>query len=242
MMIPPPFFDIEILLTNETKNKIPLSTLSSGEKQKIHSLSSIVYHIINLNSVEKADNKGLENKTSESYINYPYINVIFDEIELYYHPEWQRRYIYDLLDYISKINSTTINKIKGINITFLTHSPYILSDIPSSNIIRLDKGEIRNGEDGHTLGTNIHDLLAHSFFMKSTTGEYIAQKIKEIIHYYYEVREASPEKLSELQKRDIEKVKQYRSLADKIGESVIKGIINNHLEFIEDQLRIGMAC
>ena len=136
MMTPPSFFSIKIV----PKDGSAFDSLSSGEKQKIHSISSIVYNLIRLNSVEQL--KDEKREESEKIIHYNYINIILDEIELYYHPEWQRTYIANLLDYIGKINSENLKHIKGLNITFLTHSPYILSDIPNTFVLKLIKTNI----------------------------------------------------------------------------------------------------
>ena len=176
IMAPPAFFNSEIVLSNETS----FNSLSSGEKQKIHSLSSIIYHLINLNSVKDEE---VKDDKEENYFSYPFVNIILDEIELYYHPEWQRKYIQDLIDSIAKIPFENINNIEGINISFLTHSPYILSDIPSSNTLRLKKGKPHNiNLSEETFGANIHNLLANDFFMEyGFMGELAKKRIEETI-------------------------------------------------------------
>ena len=171
MMSMPSFFNVEIIPDND----LSMSNFSSGEKQKIFSLSSIIYHLINLNSVEKL---------TTNFINYKYINIILDEIEMYYHPEWQRKYISDLIEYTSKINPESLKQIEGINLTFLTHSPFILSDIPTLNLLML---KVKNNislpdySKDQTFGSNIHDLLIDNFFMTSTIGEYSKEKINEFV-------------------------------------------------------------
>lgn len=177
MMAPPSYFHVEII----PEDKTPFDALSSGEKQRIHSISSIVYHLINLNSVEQLKEEGLE-----SYLHYNYINIVLDEIELYYHPDWQRKFIADLLTYIGKISADNLKHIKALNISFLTHSPFILSDIPSSNTLFLDdKGNPRTDDfKVKTFGANIHDLLKHSFFLKTgSIGEFAKNKINDTINY-----------------------------------------------------------
>ncbi|WP_149914009.1 AAA family ATPase [Sphingobacterium cavernae] len=175
MMSPPSYFYINIV----PKDGSSFGSLSSGEKQKIHSVSSIVYHLINLNSVEQLKEEKAEE--SEKIIHYNYINIILDEIELYYHPEWQRTYIADLLDYIGKINPENLKHIRGLNITFLTHSPYILSDIPNAFVLKLHKGKPYE-EGNETFGANVHDLLANDFFMqKGFMGEWAKSRIKSVI-------------------------------------------------------------
>lgn len=132
----------------------------------------------NLNSVEsqKLRKGGL-------FASYKYINFVLDEVELYYHPEWQRRYVKDLIDYIERINPKNLSHIKGINIMILTHSPYILSDIPKANTLRLENGDCYNKKDfTETFGANIHTLLANDFFMHNGfMGEMAKKKIEEVI-------------------------------------------------------------
>lgn len=53
-LLPPPIFDIDIRLSNEKDiSLVTLDSLSSGEKQLIHSVSSIIYHLNNIDSVKK---------------------------------------------------------------------------------------------------------------------------------------------------------------------------------------------
>lgn len=171
VMSPPSFFKVRFNLSDGTN----FNSLSSGERQSIFSISSIIYHIININSVESKD-------YHEAYTKFNYINVIFDEVELYYHPELQRMYIFNLLNTLDRVNCKDFNNILGINITFLTHSPYILSDIPHSNILRLKRGEVDDREDFRCFGANIHEMLEKDFFMnRGSIGEYSKEYIRKII-------------------------------------------------------------
>jgi len=183
MMSPPSIFMVEvepesILQPDEdalTSPHIPMDTFSSGEKQRINSLSSIVYHLINLNSVEE----------KEQIVRYRYINIVLDEVELYYHPEWQRTFLHDLLDYIRKINFKDIGHIEGINILLATHSPFILSDIPHTHILRLRGGKEDKIEvNEETFGANIYDLLQNDFFMENGfIGDVAKEHIQSAIRY-----------------------------------------------------------
>lgn len=146
-------------------------TLSSGEQHFIHSIQSILYHIANVNSV-------FNSKSNK--IRYNYINLIFDEIELYYHPEFQRSFLSELLNGIGNLN---IPHIKGINILFSSHSTFILSDIPRNSVLKLIDGQI-DKRSIRTFGANIHDLLADSFFLeKGFMGKYVKQTINQTIKW-----------------------------------------------------------
>ncbi|WP_223818154.1 AAA family ATPase [Mucilaginibacter rubeus] len=179
-LIPPSIFDIEIMF-DEIHS---FNDLSSGEKQKIHSISSVVYHLLNLNSVFKS---GADKNEKDRQNVYESVNIIFDEIELYFHPDLQRTFIKDLIEYIGKINPEHIDQIKGINILFSTHSPFILSDIPGNNVLYLRSPQDANGKaktHSQTFGANIHDLLAHEFYMQQGfMGEWAKEKIRSVINF-----------------------------------------------------------
>ena len=111
--------------------------------------------------------------------NQPYktINLFLDEVEFGLHPDWQKRFLSELI---------TILKIFDIkvNLVYATHSPFILSDLPKENIIFLEKGkQVYPFEDGkQTFGANIHTLLSHGFFMKDgLMGEFAKSKIDDVI-------------------------------------------------------------
>ncbi len=174
--LPPPFLTSRI----KFKDGSYFDQLSSGEKQKIYSLNSVIYHMKNLESVHK--NK-LINK-EKLIIEYDTVNLIFDEIELYYHPEFQKNTITDLLSLLRKAN---FKYIENINIVFLTHSPFILSDIPIQNIMLLNFDSktgksIQVKSRKQTFGANIHDLLADNFFLHDTfIGDFADKKIMGLI-------------------------------------------------------------
>lgn len=105
---------------------------------------------------------------------------MFDEIEVFLHPEWQRRYFYDLIKLI-----TMMFVDKKVHLVLTSHSPFILSDIPKQNILFLKEGKIVNSEVNiDTFGGNIHTLLSHGFFMKDgLMGEFAKSKINEVINF-----------------------------------------------------------
>lgn len=239
MMAPPSYFYSNIIPVDGT----PFGSLSSGEKQKIHSISSIVYHLINLNSVEQMK-EDLKEKSDESekLMHYNYINIVLDEIELYYHPEWQRTYIADLLDYIGKINPENLKHIRGLNITFLTHSPYILSDIPDTFVLKLLKGSPEpHKEEEKTFGSNIHDLLANDFFMKNGfMGEFARTQIDKLINEIKPLEKISKQEYEQNFKKRIEiigepfiQAKLFELVASKSDNNLIDSIIEQRSTEIE---------
>ena len=134
--------------------------------------------------------------------------ILLDEPDIYLHPNWQKKFINNLINFF-KINYP--NKILYIFIT--SHSPFILSDLPKENVIFLEKGkQVYPFDDGkQTFGANIHTLLSHGFFMKDgLMGEFAKSKIDDVINYLNN-------KESET-KND----KDARNIIDIIGEPIIK--------------------
>ncbi len=158
--VPNAFFEPEVSF----KGEAGFRSLSSGEQQYINAINTMVYHILNLDSISN---------------QYSYVNIIFDEIELYFHPEFQRRFISDVLNSLKNLK---LENIKEVNLLFSTHSPFILSDIPSSNILRLKDGEPQSNIK-QTFAANIYDLLKDDFFLeKGVIGEFAKDKIGAILH------------------------------------------------------------
>lgn len=168
-LLPPPIYKSEIIYKSLFENEcdIPFSSLSSGEKQLLNNFGALIYHLRNLDSV---------NDDSRRYEN---VNIILEEIELYFHPEFQRIVVKMLLE---KLCSVAFRHIKRINITFVTHSPFILSDIPLCNVLFLKGGRPAYGQmQENTFGANIHGMLRNGFFLPSLPmGEFAHEKINNL--------------------------------------------------------------
>lgn len=192
-LLPPPIFHIDFKLydINDIKKerRIAFNTLSSGEKQIIYVLSSFYYHLANLDSVSnfgyrpnhrKRSKIQEQNRNFVSTIQYRHVNIVFDEIELYFHPEMQRTFVSNLLDGLGQMK---FKQLRSIQIMLVTHSPFILSDIPRENVLFLGKdGYPKRIEDMCTFGANIHCMLKHSFFLyNGSMGEYAQNTIKKIV-------------------------------------------------------------
>lgn len=154
------------------------NSLSSGEQHMINSIVQICGYIVSCQKL----------KTKKESIDY--YNLIFDELEVYLHPEFQRRYLKNLLTVLGVLTKNIFfrsNSSKKINFNILlsTHSPFILSDIPSQNVLKLKEGKPVKSVKGYevnSFGANIHDLLADEFFLENGfMGEFAKEKIKECI-------------------------------------------------------------
>ncbi|MBN9293727.1 MAG: AAA family ATPase [Flavobacteriia bacterium] len=203
-LIPPSLFDIEIILTDD-KSLSSFKLLSSGEQQHIHSIQSILYHLYNIDSVF---NQPDHSEIVGTRFTYPNINIVLDEIELYFHPEFQRRFVSDLLKSIGRLNlgkndaKDNFLGINSINILFATHSPFILSDIPSQNVLRLENGIPSNNEQKGTFGANIHEMLNDNFFLdKGAMGEFAKTHIEDIAKEIIDSNFIELKKVYELSKK-----------------------------------------
>ncbi|MFT7056578.1 MAG: putative ATP-binding protein involved in virulence [Roseivirga sp.] len=167
--LPPSLFRVQINIVNDkTKEESQLEDLSSGELQLVNSVQSSLYHLNNLDSYKDEDENTYKIKHRNALL-------IFDEIELYFHPEFQRKMVKYLLEHIDRLD---LQLVKNIHILFVTHSPFILSDIPRTNLLKLEEGKPVI-DDEPTFAANIYEMLKSSFFMNAGTGDYSIQKINE---------------------------------------------------------------
>lgn len=188
-MLPPPIYDISLIIVDKDKidkngffdqnEAFPIDGLSSGEKQLAGVVSNFVYHLVNINSVWKYDH--VAQTKEEELVKYKYVNVVFDEVELYFHPDLQRRFMKIMTDALHNI---TLEYIKAINILIVTHSPFVLSDIPSSNVLFLRANEKNNTVERETFASNIHQLLGSSFFMEYAIGDVAREALQDVYGLY----------------------------------------------------------
>lgn len=204
--LPPSLFCINITLdkyennTKKNEEPIPINRLSSGERQYLYTFSTYIYHILNLLSIQDSNR-----------VRYRRMNLIFDEVEICFHPEFQRRFINELLGYIKRLG---MNRHATFCITIATHSPFILSDIPQSNILYLENGKTADSSKfKNPFAANICDVLFQSFFLKNGfIGEYARQKVNNLLKYLCE----SHKYISKKKLVEIEALKQI------IGDPFIK--------------------
>ena len=179
-LVPPPIFDTKIMVKdNLTNEEFPLAQLSSGERQLAYAVSTIIYHLRNLNSVPLKNSWEFPKR-----LKYRYANIILDEIELYFHPGYQRLFVDHLIRCLEKAD---LKEIMGINIMMVTHSPFILSDIPKSNVLFLKDGRPDFEMQENTFAANIHSMLRNGFFMEDgTMGEFAKNKVNDMFRRLHE--------------------------------------------------------
>ncbi len=170
--IPPSLFDISVIVSDDSKKSredFDMKYLSSGQLQLIHSIQSSLYHINNLESYKLV---------KDELIKYENVLIIFDEIELYFHPEYQRKIVNFFIEQLDELN---FKQVKNFHVIYITHSPFVLSDIPHTNQLILSDGKPIKSERA-SFAANIHDLLANDFFLKDGfMGEFAKNEIKNVI-------------------------------------------------------------
>ena len=239
-ILPPPIYDMQLMLIEKDKIKengrfdnkdiFPMSGLSSGEKQIAGAVSNFAYHLANIDSVwEDKSLKVLGRIEPESgvkqdvpLIRYKYVNVVFDEVELYFHPDLQRRFVSLLMDAIKNLN---LEHVEGVNMLLVTHSPFVLSDLPRSNVLALgdDESEVKE-----TFCANIHEMLGNSFFMKYTMGDLARDQVEEIFKLYNEFEESEDKK--GLIASRASKWPQYEYVASLVADEYLHGLVGRMLE------------
>lgn len=226
--LPPPIFDIEFrIVRREHINQngdyqapyiIPFWSLSSGERQVAYVISNFIYHLVNIDSVHNIND---ERVAGLPLLKYKYINAVFDEIELYFHPDLQRRFL-SLI--ISALRTIHIEHIEGINLLMVTHSPFVLSDIPKSNVLVLSRNEEMSGE---TFCANIHEMLGQNFFMEYSMGQIAQEEIEEIFSKYNSIITEDHPAISE------EDLKRYSYVTNVVGDEYLHSALERVMKKLE---------
>lgn len=146
------------------------------------------------------------------------ILLVIDEIEIYSHPEWQRKFIKNLLEELTY--QFPNNKIQ---LVFATHSPIVLSDIPCSNTVYIKRDAnsrvVIDDREKHnqTFAANIHRLFDDTFFLESkgAVGEFARDTINKV---YRELKGVIDSKIS----RESLNRERIKYIIDSIGEPVVK--------------------
>ncbi|MFT8340853.1 MAG: hypothetical protein ABF652_05390 [Clostridium beijerinckii] len=112
------------------------------------------------------------------------IILMIDEGDVNLHPEVQVDFVNNLILFLVEFF-----KEKNIQVILTTNSPFIVSDIPHSNLIYLERNKeikvkLKEIADVKTFGVNINELLINSFYMtKGIIGTFAQSRIDYIIEY-----------------------------------------------------------
>lgn len=187
------------------------------------------------------------------------ILFLFDEIDLYVHPNAQKKLISSLLGQVKRL-------FKGHNVQIVlsSHSPIVLSDIPSTNTIYLFQGDdgttrLRDGQTvRQTFAANIPSLYRNSFFIEDGIGigDYALNLINavsmtissdeplnnETIAYCHAIISLIGEPLLKRQLEEMLERKTARPIAKRAAVESAQGESkterDNYLKFLKNQLSL----
>ena len=257
-ILPPPIFDMELMLIEKDnisedvkfnmEDAFPMSGLSSGERQIAGAVSNFAFHLANIDSVWEDKNlkligkigNGISTEDKRFLFRYKHVNVIFDEVELYFHPDLQRRFVKYLLDALRNLD---LQHIEGVNIQLVTHSPFVLSDIPATNMLCLSSDDEEEKPFGNTFAANIHDLFNNRFILLDTIGELAKKEILELVNLYdrhaRKWRNADEQGVERLLDQDLfEELKskrpKYEYLARIVGDEYLQGELKGMLGELDE--------
>lgn len=218
LIMPPSIFKWEVKLSHKgRRGSLSLKGMSSGEKQMLQSASYLLYHIKNIERI-KIDN----------YRNpYHHINIVMDEAELYYHPEYQRQLIANMMEMIAACHIDG-RIIRSLNLIIATHSPFVLSDVPKNRILYLSKG-IPVKKEQQTFAANYHELLYNQFFINNTMGEVGRRAIEKIMSYYGGTAIIGKDKKAEFN----EQKGYFHFVVSLIADNYLRNTLQSMLEAIE---------
>lgn len=187
----------EFSLEYEGKNGM----LSSGEKSRINLLVSLYEGY-----------KQLEKNTGNSSRS---VLLIADEIDAYFHPQFQLSVVSDLVGAVNEI-------FQGYKVQILmtTNTPLEMTDIPNKSITYIENGAtIGHPVNEKTFAGNYIALLKNSFFTNSTMGDFSKQKINSVISFLRE-QETIEDKMRKARcsRKKLEEVKYIISI---IGEPIL---------------------
>jgi len=122
------------------------SSLSAWEKMMLSRFTNVYQRIF-------------ENKSWWAFVNN--FLILVDEPDLHLHLDWQRQYVQKLIDVFSTLPL-------DINLHFIlaTHSPFIISDLPSECIVLLENWKPLK-YNWKTFGANYVDLIRNGFFFQN---------------------------------------------------------------------------
>lgn len=153
------------------------------------------------------------------------IIILIDEGDITLHPEWQQKYVQSLLWYLQDIF-----KDYNLQLIITTHSPILLSDIPSNNVLYIRKdqdGLLKlEKENPKMFASNIYDIYRKGFYLNKSNfgiiGEFALNKIKKIEDILKEISD----KDNHYSIGDAKTKLEYcRETINIIGEEFIKGLL-----------------
>ncbi|GFN32169.1 AAA family ATPase [Paenibacillus xylaniclasticus] len=185
--------------------EITIRNLSAGELEFIHGFAGL-------------------HAAVQLGFNHPEVDTVLlllDEPDASFHPEWSRRYVYYLTEFISLAK---FDRPIQFQIVLTTHSPFMVSDIPSEHITCIDVKEkegrleriVKKADFG--LMSNFYDIIKKDFFIESPIGQFAANLFNNLLT-----------EINEWTTYDPEAIERVSGIIDSIGEDIIRSKLQEHM-------------
>lgn len=205
-----------------TKELLPYEIIgvSSGEYQYAKTLGAIDEYCIRM--------KVSTGRTQKSFVK-PNFILLLDEPEAYMHPELCRQFIYRMNEILSKHSEES-----SIQILLTTHSPFMLSDVTSGQVIRLQSDQdgycrVLPKEELSTFAAGIHSIMANDFFLSYTIGEYSRQYVSGLINRLKAIISLN----NNIDDNDRKFICDAKFISSSIGDRVIRAYIEDLIAELE---------
>lgn len=156
----------------------------------------------------------------------PDIILLLDEPEAYMHPEMCRQFVHTLSQIVNRRPNNA-----SFQLIVTTHSPFILSDLLSNQIIKMDFDnlglcKIDSNVEKSYFAANIHTIMADGFFLNYTIGE----QARIFLQSKFDLLKGWAKKKDEL--TDVEKaeVEMMKNFVPEIGDEMIRYSFENLLK------------
>ena len=106
----------------------------------------------------------------------------------------------------------------------VTHSPFVLSDIPRSNVLVLSDKEQMEGE---TFCANIHEMLGQSFFMEYSMGQIAQEEVECIFSRYNAILSGNNQPITE------EEWQRFQYVSSIVGDEYLHSALERVMKGLE---------
>jgi len=207
-----------------TKELLPyqITCLSSGEYQFAKVLGAVDEYCVRLK---------LRAQGHQDYIRPDFI-LLLDEPETYMHPELARRFMFEMDNILQKHS-----KDSNIQVIMTTHSPFMLSDITSCQVTKLDYDE--NGycmvlpESEQTFAAGIHSIMANEFFLDFSIGEFSRRRLTDLLQQLKLIINKNT-----IDQNDSSIIRTAKTITPNIGDPLLRRYFETLLEIEHDTSEI----
>lgn len=183
-----------------------------------------------LSDIDELANKLKVGKQGEDYENleHPNIILLMDEPETFMHPEMCRCFIDNIDRFLANHHPEAT-----LQLIITSHSPFMLSDVLSSQVIKINFDEMGYGHISQSIqkqyfAANIHTIMADGFFLEYTIGERSRKFLQDKVHWLHDLINSN----KELSLEDTKEIMNLRDFLPCIGDEMIRHIISKMIDLL----------